>query len=173
MVINLGLSIADTAWLFHHSEVTLRLWLSRAGLHAEKVHVHFFQNLTLGHVQLDELYTTLRDKAHDVWVAFEPATKLIPALQLGSRTQDLAYALIHALSQALAPGCLWGRRAARCILTDVRLRSAPPELGGQLIAAPSSPVKSFLGRSFLFWPSCSKSLCKSFTRSSTSILTLT
>jgi len=30
LVINLGLSIADTALLFHHSEVTLRLWLSRA-----------------------------------------------------------------------------------------------------------------------------------------------
>ncbi len=55
LVINLGLSIADTAWFFHHSEVTLRLWVSRAGRHAEKVHVHFFQNLTLGHVQLDEL----------------------------------------------------------------------------------------------------------------------
>ncbi len=108
LVINLGLSIADTAWLFHHSEVTLRLWLSRAGEHAEQVHTHFFQNLTLGHVQLDELYTTLRDKANDlwVWVAFDPATKLIPALQLGSRTQDSAYALLHALSQVLAPGCL-------------------------------------------------------------------
>ena len=64
LIINLGLSIADTAWLFHHSEVTLRLWLSRAGQHAEQVHVHFFQNLTLDHVQLDELYTTLRDKAY-------------------------------------------------------------------------------------------------------------
>ena len=41
-----------------------------------------------------------------MWVAFDPATKLIPALRLGSRTQDLAYALIHALSQVLAPGCL-------------------------------------------------------------------
>ena len=50
----------------------------------------------------------MRDKAHDVWVwvAFGPATKLIPALQLGSRTQDLAFALIHGLSQVLAPGCL-------------------------------------------------------------------
>ena len=39
-------------------------------------------------------------------MAFDPATKLLPALQLGSRTQDLAYALLHALSQVLAPGCL-------------------------------------------------------------------
>jgi transposase-like protein len=55
LVIHLGLSIADAALLFHHSEATLRLWLSRAGQHAEKVHAHFFRHLTLGHVQLDEL----------------------------------------------------------------------------------------------------------------------
>ena len=50
----------------------------------------------------------MRDKAHDlwVWVAFDPATKLLLALQLGPRTQDVAYALLHALSQVLAPGCL-------------------------------------------------------------------
>jgi transposase-like protein len=71
------------------------------------VQAHFFQNLTLGHLQLDELFTTLRDKAHDlwVWVAFDPATKLIPALQLGPRTQHMAYALLHAVTLVLAPGC--------------------------------------------------------------------
>ena len=108
LAVNLGLSIADTVWLFQHSEVTVRLWLSRAGQHAEKVHAHFFQNLTLGHLQLDELFTTLRNKAHDlwVWVAFDPATKLIPALQLGPRTQLMAYALLHAVTLVLTPGCL-------------------------------------------------------------------
>ena len=108
LAVNLGLTIADTALLFQHSEVTIRLWLTRAGEHAEKVHAHFFQNLTLGHLQLDELFTTLRDKAHDlwVWVAFDPATKLIPALQLGPRTQLMAYALLHAVTLVLAPGCL-------------------------------------------------------------------
>jgi IS1 family transposase len=77
-------------------------------MHAEKIHAHFFQNLTLGHLQLDELFTTLRDKAHDlwVWVAFDPSTKLIPALQLGPRTQLMAYALLHAVTLVLAPGCL-------------------------------------------------------------------
>jgi IS1 family transposase/transposase-like protein len=108
LAVNLGLTIADTALLFRHSEVTVRLWLARAGMHAEQVHAHFFQNLTLGQVQLDELFTTLRDKAHDlwVWVAFDPATKLIPALQLGPRTQVMAYALLHAVTLVLAPGCL-------------------------------------------------------------------
>jgi IS1 family transposase len=108
LAVNLGLTIADTQLLFGHSEVTIRLWLTRAGQHAEKVHAHFFRNLQLGHLQLDELFTTLRDKAHDlwVWVAFDPATKLIPALQLGPRTQHMAYALLHAVTLVLAPGCL-------------------------------------------------------------------
>jgi IS1 family transposase/transposase-like protein len=108
LAVNLGLTISDTGLLFQHSEMTIRLWLSRAGQHAEKVHVHFFRNLHLGHLQLDELFTTLRDKAHDlwVWVAFDPSTKLIPALHLGPRTQHMAYALLHAVSLVLAPGCL-------------------------------------------------------------------
>jgi transposase-like protein len=108
LAINLGLTIADTALLFHHSEVTIRLWLSRAGKHVEQVHAHFFQNLTLGHLQLDELFTTLRHKAHDLWVwtAFDPVTKLIPVLQVGPRTQAMAHSVVHALTLALAPGCL-------------------------------------------------------------------
>ncbi len=97
--------------------------LSRAGQHAHQVQAHFFRNLTLGHVQLDEFYTTLRNTASDlwVWVAFDPVTKLLPALQLGPRTQDVPYALLQALSQVLAPGCpegthvsvngLWGKAA--------------------------------------------------------------
>jgi len=108
LAINLGLTIADAQLLFGHPEVTIRLWLTRAGQHAEKVHAHFFRNLHLGHLQLDELFTTLRDKTHDlwVWVAFDPATKLIPALQLGPRTQQMAFALLHAVTLVLAPGCL-------------------------------------------------------------------
>lgn len=104
---NLGLSVADVQVLFGHSDATLRTWLTRAGMHAEKVHQHFFRHLSLGHLQFDELYTTLRDKAHDlwVWVAFDPKTKLIPALRLGPRTQALAHTLIHALTPVLAPGC--------------------------------------------------------------------
>lgn len=106
LAVHLGLTIADAQLLFGHSEVTIRLWLSRAGRHAEQVHAHFFRNLHLGHLQLDELFTTLRDKAHDlwVWVAFDPTTKLIPALQLGPRTQHMAHALLHAVSLVLAPG---------------------------------------------------------------------
>jgi hypothetical protein len=108
LAVNLGLSLAEVQLLFGHSDTTLRLWLTRASLHAEKVHAHFFQNLLLGHLQFDELYTTLRDKAHDlwVWVALDPQTKLIPAMQLGPRPQDLAHALAHVVGLSLAPGCV-------------------------------------------------------------------
>jgi IS1 family transposase/transposase-like protein len=108
LAINLGLTLADAAWLLQLSEVTIRLWLTRAGRHAHQIHAHFFQRLTLGHLQLDELFTTLRDKAHDLWVwtAFDPVTKLIPTLQVGPRTQATAHAVVHALTLALAPGCV-------------------------------------------------------------------
>ena len=66
-------------------------------------------------MQLGELYTTLRNTAYDlwVWVAFDPVTKLLPALQLGPRAQDVAYALVHALSQILAPGVPCGHARIR------------------------------------------------------------
>jgi IS1 family transposase/transposase-like protein len=108
LAFNLGLSAAEVQLLLGHSDTTLRLWLTRAGLHAQRVHHHFFQNLPLGHLQFDELYTTLRDKAQDlwIWVAFDPKTKLIPALQLGPRTQAMAHAVVHAVGHVLAPGCI-------------------------------------------------------------------
>ena len=48
------------------------------------------------------------DKSHELWawVAFDPQSKLIPAIQLGPRTQDLAHALVHAATLTLAPGCV-------------------------------------------------------------------
>jgi IS1 family transposase len=108
LAVNLGLSVADVQRLFGHSHSTLRLWLSRAGAHGEKVHAHFFRNVHIGHLQFDELYTTLRGETNDlwVWVAFDPQSKLIPALKLGPRTQDLAHALVHAVKHVLAPGCV-------------------------------------------------------------------
>jgi hypothetical protein len=105
LAVNLGLSMADVQRLFGHSDTTLRLWLTRAGSHADKVHTHFFRNLQIGHLQFDELYTTLRDKTHDVWVwvAFDPQTKLMPALRIGPHAQDMARTLVHAVTQVLAP----------------------------------------------------------------------
>jgi IS1 family transposase len=85
-------------------ETTQRLWLTRAGLHAQSLHEHFSHGLQLAHIQLDELFTHARQAAHDLWlwVALDATTKFIPALLLGPRTQDLAHHLIHQVRQTLA-----------------------------------------------------------------------
>jgi len=41
-----------------------------------------------------------------LWLAIDPLTKILPVLQLGPRTQNMAHLLIHSLRQILAPGCL-------------------------------------------------------------------
>ena len=103
-----GLSIDAAVRVFGHAEGTLTTWLTRAGMHCERLHRHKFKGLHLEHIQLDELYTTLRNKGQVVWVwlALDAQTKIIAAAQLGPRTQATAHALIHALVQVLAPGCI-------------------------------------------------------------------
>ena len=51
-------SVLERVWQI--GEGTLRTWLTRAGLHAEKLHAHFFQRLRLDHIQLDELWANAR-----------------------------------------------------------------------------------------------------------------
>jgi IS1 family transposase len=41
-----------------------------------------------------------------LWLALDPATKLIPAVVLGPRTQQAAHTLVHALRAVLAAGCI-------------------------------------------------------------------
>ncbi len=103
-----GLDVSAVVRVFGHSESTITRWLTRAGEHSARLHDHWFRNLYLPHVQLDELRTRLRNRAHTLWLwlAVDPLTNLIPALHLGARTQDSAYALIHALRQHLAPSCI-------------------------------------------------------------------
>ncbi len=72
------------------------------------MHERFFSNLHLPHLQLDELRTRLRSAKQILWLwlAIDPLTKFLPALELGPRTQTMAHRLIHALQQRLAPGCI-------------------------------------------------------------------
>ena len=48
----------------------------------EKVNLHFIRNLHIGHLHFGALHFAFRDRAHNlwVWVAFDPQTKLIPAV---------------------------------------------------------------------------------------------
>lgn len=103
-----GLSVAAACRVFGHSEGTISTWLTRAGEHSATLHERWIRHLHLPHLQLDELRTRLRSRAHVLWlwVALDPLTKLIPVLHLGARTQTAAHSFIHDVHQRLAPSCL-------------------------------------------------------------------
>jgi hypothetical protein len=99
-------SAAERVFGFRHATITT--WLTRAGKHAQILHERSFCHLWLPHLQLDELRTRLRCATQVLWLwlAIDPCTKILPVLQLGSRTQLAAHLLIHSLRQVLAPGCI-------------------------------------------------------------------
>ena len=103
-----GVDVSALERVFGIREGTLRTWLTRAGLQAGKVHCHFFHHLVLHHLQLDELWTQVRQGSQVVWVwaVVEASSKLVPVLKLGPRTMDLAYSVVHDLCQILQPGCI-------------------------------------------------------------------
>jgi IS1 family transposase len=95
-------------------EGTLRTWLTRAGMHAEKLHDCIFQELIFRHIQQDEAFDSakrwanVRHKAHEVWlwVAMEATTKVISVMKLGPRTMEMAMGVIHELGQRMPSGCM-------------------------------------------------------------------
>jgi hypothetical protein len=86
------LSVAAAVRVFGHRHATITTWLTRAGRHSATLHDRFFQNLTLPHLQLDELRTHLRSRVHALWlwVVIDPLTKIIPMLHHpeGTRRAD-------------------------------------------------------------------------------------
>jgi transposase-like protein len=102
-----GLDPSAASRVFGSRQATITRWLTRAGKHAQTLHERTFCHLRLPHLQLDELRTRLRSHAQVqwLWLAIDPRTKLLPVLQLGPRTQNMAHAVIHSLRQMLAPGC--------------------------------------------------------------------
>ena len=103
-----GLDASAAERVFGYRQATITTWLLRAGKHAHTLHERFFFHLQLPHLQLDELRTRLRCAKQTLWLwlAIDPLTKILPALELGPRTQTMAHRLIHALHQRLAPSCL-------------------------------------------------------------------
>jgi transposase-like protein len=86
-------------------ESTLRTWLTRSGAQSRKLHERFFRDLTLAHIQLDELWAKLKEEqAIWIWTVCEAKTKIIPVIQLGARTQDVAYSVVHELKSRLQAG---------------------------------------------------------------------
>jgi hypothetical protein len=103
-----GLDPSAASRVFGYCQATITRWLTRAGKHAERFHERSFRTLHLPHLQLDEIRTRLRSSTQMLWIwlAIDPRTKILPVLQLGPRTQNMAHQLIHSLRQMLAPGCL-------------------------------------------------------------------
>jgi hypothetical protein len=99
-----GLDPSAAERVFGYRQATITRWLSRAGEHAQMLHKYYFCNLQLPYLQLDELRTRLRciTQVCWLWLAIDPFTKILPALQLGPRTQTMAHQLIHSLRESLA-----------------------------------------------------------------------
>lgn len=104
----LGATISMAEEILHVRESTIRTWLARSGEHGRKLHEHFFKNLELTHLQLDELWANVKHDQQDVWLwtVCDAKTKLIPVIQLGPRTLAMAYAVVHELITRLKAGCV-------------------------------------------------------------------
>jgi IS1 family transposase len=89
-------------------ESTLRTWLTRSGAQSRKLHERFFRDLNLGQIQLDELWANVKEKGQAMWVwtVCEAKTKIIPVLQIGARSQQVAYSVVHELKGRLKVGCV-------------------------------------------------------------------
>jgi hypothetical protein len=118
-----GLGIRGTARVFEIDPNTVRQWLVKASEQLQAFSAYFLHDLQLHQVQLDELYATLsavrdgeisEDEAIErlsqaprwVWTAMDPESKLLLSAQVGGRGLAMAQAVLHQITQLLAPGCV-------------------------------------------------------------------
>src|SRR5262245_19172486 len=124
-----GLGIRGTARVFEVDPNTVLQWLVEAAEQLQAFARHFLHGLHVNQVQLDELFALLSAvKAGEVsgaeaidrlertpqwvWVAMDPESKLVLAIDVGNRTLAMAQRLVHHVAQVLAPDC------APLLLTD-------------------------------------------------------
>jgi len=102
----LGVDASALEEVFSVREITIRTWLCRSGMQGKKLHEHFMFELELIHVQLDELWANMKRSSQDmwVWVISDATTKIIPVIQVGGRTQEAAYQVVHELKGRLRSG---------------------------------------------------------------------
>ena len=117
-----GLGLRATARVFEVDANTVLHWLVEAAEQLTAFSTYFLCDLHVKQLQLDELYAVLsavkegeitEAKAinrlsrspHWVWVAIDPVTKLLVALDVGERTQAMAQRFVHHVAQGLAPDC--------------------------------------------------------------------
>jgi len=117
-----GLGLRATARVFEVAPNTVLAWLVDAAEQLRAFSAYFLCEVHVTQLQLDELYAVLsavkegeisEAKAikrlsrspHWVWVAIDPVTKLLVAIDVGERTQAMAQRFVHHVTQVLAPDC--------------------------------------------------------------------
>src|SRR3989454_5389488 len=117
-----GLGIRGTARVFEVDPNTVLQWLVEAAEHLQAFSRHFLHDMHVNQVQLDELFallsavkdgevneaeaiTRLERTSQWVWVALDPESKVLLALDVGDRTLAMAQRFVHHVAQVLAPDC--------------------------------------------------------------------
>jgi IS1 family transposase len=108
--------------VFEVEAKTVLGWLVEAAEQLRAFSQHFLHDVRVRQVQLDELFALLSAVKEGevsaaeaierlerspqwVWVAIDPESKLLLALDVGSRTLALAQRVVHHVAQVLAPDC--------------------------------------------------------------------
>jgi IS1 family transposase len=117
------LGIRAVARVFEVDPNTVLQWLVEAAEHLQAFSQYFLHDMRVTQVQLDELFallsavragevseaeaiTRLSRSPHWVWVAMDPVSKLLLAIDVGSRTLAMAQRVVHQVVQVLAPRCI-------------------------------------------------------------------
>src|SRR6266446_4861858 len=117
-----GLGIRGTARVFEVDPNTVLGWLVDAADQLRAFSRHFLHDVRVRQVQLDELYALLsavkdgevseaeaierlERSPQWVWVAMDPESKLLLAIDAGNRTLAMAQRFVHHVAQVLAPDC--------------------------------------------------------------------
>jgi IS1 family transposase len=117
-----GLGIRGTARVFEVDPNTVLQWLVEAAEQLRAFSQHFLHDVRVQQVQLDELFALLsavkdgtvseadaiarlERSPQWVWVAMDPESKLLLALDVGERTLAMAQRVVHLVAQVLAPDC--------------------------------------------------------------------
>src|SRR5262245_14295410 len=117
-----GMGIRGTARVFEVAPNTVLQWLVEAAEQLRAFSQHFLHGIRVRQVQLDELFALLSAvKAGEVseadaiarlervsqwvWVAMDPESKVLLALDVGDRTLAMAQRVVHQVAQVLAPDC--------------------------------------------------------------------
>jgi IS1 family transposase len=118
-----GLGLRAVARVFEVDPNTVLQWLVEAAGHLQAFSQYFLHDMRVTQVQLDELFallsavqagevseaeatTRLSRSPHWVWVAMDPVSKLLLAIDVGSRTLAMAQRVVHQVVQVLAPSCI-------------------------------------------------------------------